>query len=85
MTTEQNIIDNSRILKILHDNPNDDDDLIVKRVALRKQLDELQSQPIAWVTCPCGRRLALRMAYRCRFCGLILCSQCADIHFKKGE
>jgi hypothetical protein len=72
---------NSRIMKVLHDHPKDDNDLIAKRVAVRKQRDELLRQPIVWVTCPCGRRLALRMAFRCWFCGLAFCNECAVEHF----
>ena len=78
---ECSICVNSRIMKILHDNPHDDDDLIAKRVAVRKQRDEINKQPIVWVTCPCGRRLALRQAFRCWFCGLVFCSECSTKHF----
>ncbi len=74
---------NSRILKILHENPQNDDDVIVKRVALRKQREELMEQPLVWVTCPCGVKLALKMAYRCWFCGLTFCEKCAEKHFGK--
>ena len=78
---ECSICINSRILKILHEHPHDDDDLIAKRVAVRKQRDELQKQPLVWITCPCERKLALKMAFRCWFCGLIFCSECARTHF----
>jgi hypothetical protein len=33
------------------------------------------------VTCPCGRTVALRDAYRCWFCGLFFCFHCAEQHF----
>jgi hypothetical protein len=33
------------------------------------------------VTCPCGRRAPLYLAYLCFFCGLYLCRRCAERHF----
>ena len=77
------VVENSRLLKVINEDPTAPDDLIIKRVALRKQRDELQKQPLVWVTCPCGRRLALKMAYRCWFCGMIFCDGCAEEHFGK--
>jgi hypothetical protein len=78
---ECNICINSRILKMIHDNPHDDDDIISKRVAVRKQRDELQKQHLVWVTCPCGKKIALKMAFRCWFCGITFCDTCAKEHF----
>ncbi|MEM7626541.1 MAG: hypothetical protein AAF333_13175 [Planctomycetota bacterium] len=31
--------------------------------------------------CPCGARVDLHRAYKCRVCGLWLCARCADEHF----
>ena len=61
-----------------------------KRDALLAQFIELRRQGqgcscpeagIVWVTCPCGRRLALYHAYKCAVCGFYLCWACAKRHF----
>lgn len=39
--------------------------------------------PNPQVTCECGRSFPLRFTYRCLYCGMFLCQQCAEIHFGK--
>jgi hypothetical protein len=34
-----------------------------------------------YVTCPCGRKISLLFSYRCFYCGLWLCTECAERHF----
>jgi len=48
---------------------------------LQKQRKLLLKEPLAWVVCVCGRRLALKMAFRCWFCGLCFCAICARKHY----
>lgn len=63
-----------------------------KRRILRGQFRELNAQgqrgprggggeSLVWITCPCGRRIALRAAYKCLYCSLWFCGQCAKEHF----
>lgn len=35
------------------------------------------------ITCLCGQRRALVVTYRCFYCGVFLCSNCAAEHFGK--
>ena len=35
------------------------------------------------VTCECGLTSPLRFLYRCLYCKMYLCQQCAEIHFGK--
>jgi len=66
---------------IAHDPPRNQDELGKKREMLLKQRKELTAQPITWVTCICGARIALKMAFRCWFCGITFCPACAERHF----
>ena len=34
------------------------------------------------VTCFCGKRISVYYAYRCFFCGLYFCRECASRHFR---
>lgn len=34
-----------------------------------------------FVTCDCGRRVRLILAYRCYYCGIFFCEECAAKHF----
>jgi len=65
-----------------------------KRGILRGQFRELNAQgqrdprggggeSLVWITCPCRRRIALRAAYKCLYCGLWFCGQCAKEHFDR--
>ncbi len=57
------------------------DELSEKRKLFAAQRKELFAQVKVWVTCICGRKLVLSQAFRCWFCGLTLCSFCAEAHF----
>jgi len=35
------------------------------------------------VTCRCGRKIPLRFAFKCFYCGKYFCDFCAAIHFGK--
>ena len=37
----------------------------------------------ARITCGCGNRLKLYLAFRCLYCGAWFCQTCAEIHFGK--
>jgi hypothetical protein len=63
------------------------------RSLVRGQLEELRAQGQGapaegygqvWVTCPCGRHIALVAAYRCLDCGLWFCRDCAHRHFSQS-
>jgi len=62
------------------------------RVKIRRQLEELYDQEqgpcgpaVIRITCPCGERIPLMEAYRCLFCGIWFCKDCAEEHFTEGE
>lgn len=38
---------------------------------------------MATVTCPCGNKRAVLKMYRCLYCSVIFCTQCAEKHFEK--
>lgn len=60
------------------------DDICRKRALLKKQLKEAMATN--GVTCECGHHIKhLAYAYRCRWCGLFFCRQCAGKHFGKDE
>jgi len=67
----------------IHEEPKTDKEIEEKRALLFEQRKGLVGQPIVWITCICGGRLALRMAFRCWCCGFTFCSQCAEQHFGK--
>ncbi len=42
----------------------------------------------AWdikVTCPCGKKVGIILAYRCLYCGVYFCTSCAVRHFGKKD
>lgn len=48
----------------------------------KKQFEEAKgTQPS--VTCECGLKVPLRFLYKCLYCKMFLCEQCAEIHFNK--
>ena len=55
--------------------------LEAKRTLIRRQLAEMMSQGDPTVTCGCGRRCPVRLAFRCFFCGETFCPACARAHF----
>jgi len=72
----------------IHRAPRNDEELVEKRVIVRKQYTEIFDQGgldaherLVWVTCPCSRRLAVSQAYKCLYCGVFFCKACAEIHF----
>ncbi len=68
---------------ILRNEEVDEPDIHGKRMMLRHQLAQLHAAGVQAVEidCPCGRRMLVRKAYKCFFCGLWLCSRCAERHF----
>lgn len=62
-------------------------DVVAKRRMLLRQCRELRDAG-AWrirVTCPCGARIAVPVAYQCRMCGFWFCGTCANRHFAAIE
>lgn len=68
----------------------DDDQQGALNCVLRRQYEELHEQRlaarprrncVAWITCPCGRRLGLAASYKCLYCGAWFCKDCAIRHF----
>jgi len=61
----------------------DEADIHGKREMLRRQLRQMGPARHQVIYCPCGRRMILRRAYKCYYCGLWLCSRCAERHFRE--
>lgn len=56
-----------------------------KKALIEKQSLEVMG-PQPKVTCGCGYRLSLRLAYNCFHCKVWFCPQCAPLHFgPRGE
>jgi len=56
------------------------------RAILRHQIQQIcDAEPTldraTWLRCVCGRRVALSHAYKCLFCGIWFCRDCAMRHF----
>lgn len=47
-----------------------------------KQWHEAKGQQPS-LTCECGLKMPLRFFYKCLYCKMYLCEQCAEIHFGK--
>ena len=58
---------------------------IVKNQVRQTVNQDLLSQTVrvATLTCPCGRERALVKMYRCLYCKVWFCEQCAEDHFGK--
>lgn len=52
-----------------------------RRQIVAAQRRELKSQPAIFVRCPCGDRVNLASAFRCRECHVVYCGDCALEHF----
>lgn len=50
-----------------------------KKARLKAQWYEVVQDHV--VTCCCGQKRALELAYRCLYCGEWYCFNCAEIHF----
>ena len=53
------------------------------RVAAQVREATYKGYDVQYVTCGCSRRLPLRFAYRCLYCGEWYCQRCAERHFGK--
>jgi len=51
------------------------------RAILRRQLEQIKGTDHQFVTCNCGRHPAVFRSYKCLYCGVFLCPECAEIHF----
>ena len=71
-------------LELLHGHPDQPGYTKAVRVALRQQLREVHKPPLAEpdVSCPCGKTKPMHLMYRCFFCGLWWCRDCAKRHFR---
>jgi len=68
-----------------------EEEMLANRVTIRLQGREILEQ-LAWdrgkaprVTCRCGKRLSVLMAFRCFYCGVWFCKECAAEHFAGQE
>lgn len=52
-----------------------------KAKLLRQQYKDAAENGV--VICPCGLRRAIVMAFRCLYCGIYFCVNCAERHFGK--
>lgn len=52
-----------------------------KKQLLIEQHEELHFDNT--IKCPCGRPRHYSMAFRCLYCGIYMCVNCAEIHFGK--
>lgn len=59
------------------------EELLEKRVFLRKQISPLIVGACPNVQCRCGIRVPLWMTFRCYYCGEFFCRACAAEHFGK--
>lgn len=53
-----------------------------RRALLRRQLEAIKAAPPMFVACPCGKAIALQVAYKCYECGVWFCEKCARRHFR---
>ncbi len=80
-------VDSREVEINFHEQPTDTEGTQALRVVIGYQLrqlhdqGQLDSKECLWLTCVCGRRVALSAAYRCLYCGLWLCKDCAIAHF----
>jgi len=68
------------------------EDIEANRIILRRQYQELHDQQqgpcatkVIWITCRCGKKITLMHAYRCLYCGIWFCKDCAEDHFAEQE
>jgi ferredoxin-thioredoxin reductase catalytic subunit len=50
----------------------------VQRILRRQWREAVEDREIV---CPCGQRRALELAFRCLYCGIYFCTNCAERHF----
>ena len=53
-----------------------------RRETVRQEADGVTVR-MGTITCPCGRERALVLMYKCLFCDVWFCQQCAEAHFGK--
>ncbi len=68
---------------IIHELPKTQKEIGAKRAMVCNQRRELMGQPVVMITCICGFKLPLKMAFHCWFCGITFCPKCAEEHFGK--
>lgn len=49
--------------------------------ALINQESELRDNKLSTVTCPCGTEGQIHRMYRCYYCDILFCEECAGVHF----
>ncbi len=47
----------------------------IKHIAVARPEQQIK------LTCICGKRVVVWMMYRCLFCGIFFCKECAEVHF----
>ncbi|NDV27739.1 hypothetical protein [Desulfovibrio sp. JC010] len=63
----------------------DSNDIIEKRVALRKQMRAVNNTGVELECFDCKRKVRLMYMYKCRDCGLYFCPSCATKHFEPKD
>jgi len=53
--------------------------------AIGEQASELADQESAQVTCPCGTTGHIELMFRCFYCHVWFCPDCAGDHFSDGD
>jgi len=51
----------------------------------RKQLIELGSAMNHHITCPCGNSIPISLAFKCFYCWIWFCRNCAERHFESSS
>lgn len=74
-----------------HHHTASEETMLANRVTIRRQGREILEQidgkrgNAPRVTCQCGKRPSTLMAYRCLYCGVWFCKECATEHFDAQE
>lgn len=50
---------------------------------IKQQEDDDNPAKVLSVRCPCLKIVRLKYAYRCLYCGIFYCKDCAEEHFGK--
>ena len=65
--------------------PGTDVELLARRALVCRQVREVRAAHDVRVTCPCGSRISIVMAFKCRECHIYFCGPCALRHFRMTE
>ena len=60
---------------------NTQEEKLATRKFIAATIQKFDGKDLPHITCTCGKYLRIDRSYRCRMCGIWLCSTCADDHF----